>query len=148
MYLEKGDLTTHLYPEIIETIARADDSLVNQCINIAVDEAKSYLMRFDLKKLFGYQQGEDWTEPAVEDHNLKAKVKDLVCWHLVKLANPNISMELMRTGYEDAIKFFENIKKGQLFPDGWPLKEDDPDTTMGEGNRIYANGNAKRRNHW
>lgn len=147
-YILKGDLTTHLYPEIIETITRESDDIVNECVKIAIDEAKSYLMRFDLKALFGFIDGDSETEATVIDYNLKSKIKDLTCWHLIKLSNPNIDVAMFRTSYEDAIKWLDNIKKSQLSPDGWPYKVDESSTLMNEGAMVFGSSNTKRRNHW
>lgn len=148
-YLSKGDFETHVYAEIIDTITREQESIVNECIAVAIDEAKSYLMRFDLVKLFGdYSDPDNAIEPTVKDSALKSKIKDIACWHLIKLANPNINLELFRTGYEDAIKYLDNIKKSQLAPEGWVYKTDDAGTEFNEGGMVYGKSNTKKRNHW
>lgn len=144
MFILKGDLYSLLYPEIIEIITREDDTIVERAINTGIAEAKSYLSRFDLLQLFG--TGE--VEKTVDDENLKSKVIDLAVWQLIKLANPNIDLKLFRTNYEDAISFFEGVKKSKLGPDGWPYKIDDPETSFPEGNIISYSSNTKRNNHW
>lgn len=143
-YIIKGDLEILIYPEIIETITRANATLVDKAIATGIAEAKSYLMRFNLLKLFG----NDDTDPEVVDDNLKSKVIDLVCWQLIKLANPNVDLKLFRTNYEDALEFFKNVMKGQQSPDGWPYREDDPDTTMVEGAMVNSISNPKKKHHW
>jgi len=145
MYLLKGDLYIMLYEEIIETITRGDDDVVNRAIRTGISEAKTYLSRFDLLQLFGNDVDVD---PTIDDENLKSKVVDLVCWQLIKLCNPNIDLKLFRTNYEDAISFFDGVKKSKEAPDGWPYKIDDPDTPFPEGNIINATFNTKRTNHW
>ena len=94
-YLIAGDFDTHLYSEIRGEVIRDDNDILAKAVTSAITEAKSYLSRFDLLKLFG--KGE--VDATVEDENLKSKVKDIACWYMIKLANPNISMELFRTLY-------------------------------------------------
>jgi phage gp36-like protein len=144
MYLTPTELTTHIYPEIADEISREDDSIIEKAISEAIQEAKSYLSRFDLMKIFG----NDATEPIVEDENLKSKVKDIAVWRLVRLANPNISMALARTNYEDAIRWMKDVQKGTADPEGWPYKPTDQTTPLTEGAAIGWGSNTKRRNHF
>lgn len=143
-YLLKIDLTPPLYPEIIDTITREDEGIITKCIDKGIAEAKSYLVRFNLLALFGDAE----TDPTVTDENLKSVVKDLVCWQLIKLANPNIDMKLFRTNYEDAIAWLNNIKKSQLAPEGWLYKDDEADTPFPEGDIVSCTTNTQRKNHW
>lgn len=142
-YLLVEELNSHLRPEIIDKITREDDSIVENAISAAVAEAKSYLNKYDLTKLF-----DTAAVGFVNDLSLKMRVKDLTCWHLVKLGNPSLQMDLFRTSYEDAIRWFELIMKGQVDPDGWPYKSDDEDTERTEGQGFFSTSNTKRSNHW
>lgn len=145
-YLIKDDLTSHVYADLITEIVRGNDALVTKAINAAIAEVKAYLNRFDLEKLFSDQ---------VEDENLKDKVKDVACWKLVKLANPNIEMNLFKTLYDDAIKFFISVMKGQCEPSGWPYKTTTQDSSSDKvlvtdvnGTAISWSSNSKRHNHF
>lgn len=151
-YLSVGDFNSHLYPEIVSEITRdyvpGDDgsssAIATAAINEAIAEAKSYLSRFDLLKLFGT----DAIDATVEDEHLKSRVKDIAVWRLVRLANPNISMELARTNYEDAIRWFKDLQKGNADPEGWPYKPTELSTPLTEGTAIGYSSNQKRRNHF
>lgn len=136
--LTKDDLTTHLYPEIRDEITRGDDSLIDKAITNGEGEARSYLNRYDLATMFA---------TTFVNEYLKSLVKDIVCWHLIKLSNPNINLELFRTSYEDAIKTFEKVMKGSIDPE-WPLKQDDPETPNDDGGNIDWTSNPKRSNHF
>lgn len=118
--------------------------IVAKAIQAAVAEAKSYLSRYDLMQLFG----DDTTPETIADEHLKNIVKDIACWYLVRLANPNIDMTLFRTIYEDAIKWLVLVQKGQADPEGWPYKPDDPDTDYDESAGIQWSSNTKRRQHY
>jgi phage gp36-like protein len=140
-FLNKEDFKTHLYPEITDAITRMDDDIVTRGINAAIAEVKAYLSRFDLVKLFGNSSN----EPEVSSEHLKNITKDIACWHLIKLANPNVNLELFRTIYTDAIKFLEKVMKGQADPEGWPYKIDDTATPGNENQAIQWSSNRKRR---
>lgn len=118
--------------------------LVAEAIAAAISEAKGYLAKYKLSALF-----DDGETDFVTDKNLKNKVKDLACWNLIKLSNPNVNVAMFRTAYEDAIeKYFQEIQKGNIDPAGWIYATDDADTNRTEGQGFYSNSNTKRGNHW
>ena len=137
--LVKANLSTHIYAEITDIITRTDDTIVTKAIANAESEAKSYLNRFDIVAMFVTTNPDEW---------LKSLVKDLACWHLIKLANPNINLELFRTSYEDAKKYFKDVMLGNVEPADWPLRADDPATTFDESGHISSSSNTKRTNHY
>lgn len=119
--------------------------LVAEAIAAALAEAKGYLRKYDLLKLFGAGA----TAATVVDANLKSKVKDLACWHLIKLSNPNISVAMFRTAYEDARDdYFMEIQKGNIDPEGWDYVTDDEDTSRTEGQGFFSSSNDKRTQHY
>lgn len=158
-YLSKDDLITHVYPEIIDVITRSDDGVVNKCISAGIAEAKAYLNRFDQLGLFGT----DSADPTYRNEYLDTLVKDIICWHLIKLSNPNINIEIFRAAYTDSLKALEKIMRGIIDP-GWPLRTDTETSTGqwpggspgGEGinngidlsGNIAWNSNRKRESHW
>lgn len=142
-YLVKADLESHLYGENIDEITRDDDTKVTTAINAAVAEAKSYLSRFDLTKLFVDTDPDFINDAALKDH-----VKSLAVWKLIRLCNPNISLEMMRTNYEDAVEWLKMVQSGESDPAGWAYKPDDADTGYVEGSAIISSSNTKRTNHF
>lgn len=143
-YIVKADLKTHMYQEVIDEIIRTDVTIVDEAIDTAISEVKSYLSRFDLLKLFGNTE----TEAVVVDKYLKSLVKDIACWHVIKLANPNINLEFFRTIYEDALKFLTLVMKGQTDPEGWFYKVNDADTSFNENQTIQWYSNQKKTQHF
>lgn len=116
--------------------------LVAEAIAASLAEAKGYLRKYDLDALFG-------STPTVTDANLKSKVKDLACWHLIKLANPNVNIAMFRTAYEDARDdYFKEIQKGNIDPEGWEYVTDDDDTNRTEGSGFFSTSNDARTNHY
>lgn len=142
-YLTKDDLTTHIYAEVRDEITRADDTLITKAITTGVGMAKSYLNRYDLVAMFGVGD----TNPTFTDEFLNSVVKDIVCWHLIKLCNPNIDLTLFRQSYEDAIRFLEKVQRGGPDP-AWPLRADDPNTPNDDAGNVEYRSLLKRTNHY
>ncbi|HXS38324.1 MAG TPA: phage protein Gp36 family protein [Flavipsychrobacter sp.] len=153
-YLQKSDLYTNMYPEVIDEITRANesnppamygDAIVNDAINVAIQEAKSYLSRYDLVQLFGSADGS--VAPTLVDYNLQRKVKDIVCWHLLALCNTNIDMTLFEMKYNRSIEYLKDIQKGLVNPDGWPYI-DTTNETAPQGDAIDVQYFPKRNNNF
>ena len=138
-----ADLGTNIYAEIIDEITRGDETIAARAIDTAVNEAKLYLGKYDLLSLFG----SDDISPAVSDELLNCLVKDIACWHLLKLASPTADHAAYRTAYTDATSMLKNIMTGQAMPDGWPyaspVTNEIPDSTA-----ISWNSNVRRGNHY
>ena len=136
--LTKTDLTPPIYQEIIDEITRDDDSIVDKAIANGEGEAKSYLNRYNKAVMF---------DAAFDDEFFRGLVKDITCWHLIKLANPNVDMALFRTAYEDARRHFEKVQNGSIDPE-WPLRENDANTPIDDAGTIEWSSNTKRTNHY
>ena len=138
-----SDLHTNIYPEIITEITRADGSVADTAIATAIQETKMYLGRYDLVQLFGT----DTLPPSVTDEFLKTLVKNIACWHLIRLSNSGIDYAVFRTAYQDAINTLKNIMSGQAQPEGWPYAPV-TGTAIPDGNSISWSSNPKRSNHY
>ncbi len=134
------DLETNLYPEVIAEITRADATIAERAIATAVQEAKMYLSRYDLIQLFGT----DTVAATIEDEYLESLVKDLACWHLLRLSNTGVDYTVFRTAYQDAIAALKNIMSGQAQPQGWPYADTSATGTPPEGNSISWSSNERR----
>jgi phage gp36-like protein len=120
------------------------DAIITRIINAGIAEVKGYLSRYDVTVLF---DGTTLSDTVTEF--LKSITIDVIVWRLVKIAQPNIDLKLMRTSYEDAISWLTKVQQGKVDPDGWPYKSDDPNTPdFNESNAIQSSSNTKRRQHF
>ncbi len=141
--INASDLATNIYPEVINEITRNDSTITTTAISAAIQETKMYLGRYDLVQLFGT----DTINPTLDDPYLKALVKDIACWHLLRLCNSGASYTAYRTAYLDAIEVLKNIMNGKAQPQGWLYV----DTTMevtAKGDSINWSSNVKRNNYY
>ena len=142
-FLSKSDFRTHIYQEVIDLITHQDDTVLTTIITAAIGLMKTYLNRYDLVALFGTPT----TDPTYPDEFLKSLAKDIVAYKLAIIANPNINITTLRTGYEDAIESLKSIMKGGGDP-AWPLKPDDPTTPNDDAGLIEFRSNTKRTNYF
>lgn len=111
--LTRDDFKSHLYPELIAAIERADNTKLETAIKASQLLAKGFMSRFDKSALFS-AVGEE------RDEFLLMLLKDLTVWNFIVIANPNIDTEFHKERYDDAIKLLEKIQSGKMVPDGWP----------------------------
>lgn len=135
---------TTLYPEVIRQITRGDDEAVRLQIVAAEALAMSYLTKYDLKALFGTE-----SEPPTHPNELvKTVVKTIASYYLLKMANPNVNIELAQLDYKDAIAILRDIRDGKNNLVGVPYAADDPETDEDEaGGEVSWSSNVKRHNH-
>lgn len=136
----EGDDSLFAWTGTSYIVATDPDMIVTRAINAAIAEVKSYLSRYDVAAMFG--------ETPIGDEHLKNITKDVACWQLIRLSNPNIDLKLFRTNYEDATNWLKMVQKGQADPEGWPYKEDDPETPGNENSGIQWTSNKKKSQHF
>jgi hypothetical protein len=138
-----SDLYTHLYTDVLNEIIRNDNTVADKAIGAAIQETKMYLNRYDLVQLFGT----DTTAPTIQDEYLKSLVKDIACWHIVRLSNAGVDYAAARTVYEDALKALIAIQRGEAQPQGWPYL-DTSNETAPQGDSVVWSSGLKRENYF
>jgi hypothetical protein len=138
---------TSLYPEIIAAITRDDSQSAELHILAAEALVRSYLSKYDTVAIFGTEtEAPTYTGASVE--LIKKMIKIVASWYMVRMANPNVDIELYRLDYEDAVKWLSDLQKGNVNPD-LPYKPDDPETPADEsGEDVFWASCSKRTNHF
>jgi hypothetical protein len=108
------DLKTHLYTEVIETISRDEESLVQEAIDAAELEAVGYLERYDTEDLFSKEDGN-------RDKTLLMYLKDMAVWNLLAVSNPDTDLDFREKRYKTALNWLTKIQGGKLTPKKWVL---------------------------
>ncbi|MDR0814769.1 MAG: DUF1320 domain-containing protein [Bacteroidales bacterium] len=136
---------TSLYPEIINKITRNNQESAEMQILAAESYVRSYMSKYDLKAIFGTADTEP-TFTGADVNLIKKMVKIIASYYLVRLANPNVNIELYRADYEDALLWLKDLQSGAVNPT-LPYMEDDPNTPEIEGGSDVAwNSNPQRKN--
>jgi hypothetical protein len=138
---------TSLYPEIIETITRGSTDAAQMQIMAAESLVRSYMSKYDTLAIFGDMQNAP-TYMGADVELIKKVVKIIASYYLVRLANPNVNIELYRADYEDALAWLKQLQAGEVNPN-LPYAPDDPNTPENETeNSLYWGSNPKRDNHF
>ncbi|MBC7399836.1 MAG: hypothetical protein H7289_07800 [Mucilaginibacter sp.] len=138
-FITKEEFATHIHPEIMDLISRADDAKILVALETGKQQAESYLSRFDLPAIFS-ATGND----KVKYTSLITFIKDLGKWHFINLVNPNIDLALAEKRYDDAIKELGKIQAGKTTPRDWPLAIQ-PESAIGQ---FKITSRIKRGNHY
>lgn len=139
--------TTSLYPEIIKAITRDNTQAAELQILAAESLTRSYMSKYDCDAIFGTVDKEPTYKGAALEI-IKKVIKIIASYYLVRLANPNVDLELFRLDYQDALDWLKDLQKGDVAPD-LPYKPDDPNTPNDEsGDSVAWTSNIKRNNHF
>lgn len=123
MLVSVEDLSkTSLYGEIIQQITRGDQESAELQILAAESLVRSYMSRYDNDAIFGTGESKP-TYTGADVELIKKVVKIIASYYLVRLANPNVNIELYRADYEDSIKWLKDLQAGLVNPD-LPYKPD------------------------
>lgn len=148
------ELKTHLYEEIMNEIVRDDNAIINDAIATGIDEVKGYIAKYDLDAIFKYTTSATYPTitPWLAARNMKllSVVKDVTCWHIIRLSNPNIELPLRRVNYEDALSWLQRVQAGKIDP---LLPVPAPsNVALGNGGTLDGGikweSNYKRNNHF
>lgn len=139
MQITKADIGLAIYGEITDEISRNSNDLVNAKIAAGLGEVYGYLHRYDTDTMF--------TNNAWNDPFLKQLCVNIIAWHLIALCAPNISGDIIRQNYEDAIEYLKQVQRGTVRPN-WPLRPEDPSTNIDDAGNIQWSSNRKRNNHY
>lgn len=133
---------TTLYPEVIRQITRGDQEAVKLQILAAESLAKSYLTKYDLTALFGTES----RAASHPDELIKTVVRTIASYYLLKMANPNVNIELAQMDYKDAINILRDIRDGKNNLPGVPYATDDPATDEEGAGDVQWHSTPKRTN--
>lgn len=136
MFLTSEELKTAMYAHVIDTITEGDDSITEQAIEAAIEEAASYLSgRYDTGRIFS-AEGKERNAMILEN------VKVITVWCIITICNAETIYEMWKERYDRVIDYFTKVAKGTIAPN-LPLLTD------GEGNTSLKMrfGSHKKFNH-
>lgn len=99
-----------MYAHVIEEITEGDDSIVEQAIDAAIEEARSYLaQRYDVAKIFS-AEGKRRNAMVLEN------VKVIVIWRIITICNAETIYDMWKDRYDRVVDYFKNVAKGLITP--------------------------------
>lgn len=129
----KDDFRTIISIAVIDKLTGGDDGIINELIDTAVEEMKSYLRsRYDVAYTFDSGAG---------TMLIKMYLKDITLYHLFSRSNQNQIPIIRDTRYKQAIAWLNRVQEQIINPVGMQLLTD-VDKAL-----VKAGGNTKRNNH-
>jgi phage gp36-like protein len=155
MFLSQAELKSTIYDYQVDEITEGDDAIVEQAIEAAIDEVKSYLTpgglaewddgrkRYDVTAIFGATGNS-------RNALILAHVKTIAKWWIVQLSNPDIIYEQVKERYDRSVEFLTKVAKGIITIGSLP--EYTPPATDGNGNplpppEVAVYGSRQKFNH-
>lgn len=136
-FIDPEDYDATVHRDIIDSLTRGDDSILDICEDRAIEEMKSYLStRYDVKTLFSARHGE--RHPLVLMMCL-----DIATYHIYCVGNPQkLQNGIRKDRYDRAIEWLKAVSKGTVSINGAPLLEEDL-----RKQAFFYRGNPKRTVH-
>ena len=111
MFITVQEMKTVIYDHVMDDISANDDATVQQCIEAAVSEMKSYLAsRYDVAAIFA-ATGENRDPLILED------TKVIAVWNLIRLSNSELIYTQWRERYDRIVDFMKQVADGSITPD-------------------------------
>jgi phage gp36-like protein len=137
MFLNPSELESGIYGHVIDEIVQDDRDIVQQAIDAAVEEVKSYLaVRYDAAKVFG-TAGAERNALALEN------VKIIAIWNLIKLSSAEMLYDVWRERYDRVVDGLKLVAAGRTAPD-LPLLR----TERGDVLSAVRSGSHEKFNHY
>lgn len=136
-FIDSEDYDATVHRDIIDSLTRGDDSILDICEDRAIEEMKSYLStRYDVETLFSARHGE--RHPLVLMMCL-----DIATYHIYCVGNPQkLQNGTRKDRYDRAIEWLKAVSKGTVSINGAPLLEEDL-----REQAFFYRGNPKRTVH-
>lgn len=119
-FIDKSDYDATVHQDIIDSLTRGDDSILDICEDRAIEEMKSYLSaRYDVEAIFS-ARGE-------ERHPLVLMMAlDIATYHIYSVGNPQkMNNGIRQARYERAVEWLKGVQKGTVSINGAPLLEEE-----------------------
>lgn len=124
MFLTSNELKTAMYAHVIDEITEGDDSIVEQAIEAAVEEAASYLSgRYDTDKIFS-------AEGRQRNAMILENVKVITIWRIITICNAETIYEMWKERYDRVIAYLTKVAKGTVAPNLPTLTDSNGNTSL------------------
>lgn len=138
-FIQTSDYNASIHREIIETITRGDDEVVEICEDRAIDEMRSYLSgRYDCSAIFA-ARGSD------RNTLILMMAIDITIYHIFSIHNPQKLSQVRVDRYNRAVEWLKAVAAGKISIADAPLL---PEETLRNNAPTLIKGNAKKDQHF
>lgn len=138
-FIQTSDYNASIHREIIETITRGDDEVVEICEDRAVDEMRSYLSgRYDCDAIFAARGDE-------RNSLILMMAIDITIYHIFSIHNPQKLSQVRVDRYNRAVEWLKAVAAGKISIADAPLL---PEETLKKNAPTLIKGNPKKDQHF
>lgn len=138
-FINPEDYDASIHAEILNSLTRSDESIVEICEDRAISEMRSYLgERYDVDAIFSAE--------GADRHPLVLMMAiDITVYHLFCIHNPQKISQVRVDRYERAVEWLKQVAKRQVSVNGAPTLDSD---TQKQQSPWMMRSNPKRHNHY
>ena len=119
-FIDPQDYDATVHKDIIDSLTRGDDSILDICEDRAIEEMKSYLSsRYDVEQIFAAR--------GADRHPLVLMMAlDIATYHIYCVGNPQkLNNGIRQARYERAVEWLKAVQKGTVSVNGAPPRADE-----------------------
>ena len=138
-FITINDYDASIHREILDSLIREDETIIEMVEDRAVTEMKGYLARrYDTEAIFSATGSE-------RNQLILMLALDMTIYHIFCIHNPQKLSTMRKDRYERAIDFLKYVARGKANIDAAPLL---PEDELAKRSSFMVKSNPKRTNHY
>lgn len=137
-FINSEDYDASIHREILDSLTRNDDAIIEICEDRAIAEMRGYLSaRYDVDAIFS-AEGTDRNQLVL------MMAVDIAVYHLFSIHNPQKMSQIRKDRYERAVEWLKQVAAFKITIDGAPKL---PEDIQKQNSPWLMSSNPKRTNH-
>lgn len=137
-FIQLSDYDATIFRDILDTLVREDETLVEICEDRAIEEMRCYLSRrYDCNAIFN-------ASGNARNQLILMMAIDIAVYHIFCIHNPQKLSDVRRERYERAVEWLKAVAAEQISVSGAPLL---PEEQRNANAAFRITSNPKRHNH-
>ena len=137
-FINPEDYDASIHREILGSLTRDDESIVEICEDRAIAEMRGYLSaRYDVDAIFS-------AEGDARNQLVLMMAIDIAVYHIFSIHNPQKMSQIRKDRYERAVEWLKQVAAFNITIDGAPKL---PEEEQKQNSPWLMSSNPKRTNH-
>ena len=137
-FINPEDYDASIHREILGSLTRDDESIVEICEDRAIAEMRGYLSaRYDVDAIFS-------AEGDARNQLVLMMSHDIAVYHIFSIHNPQKMSQIRKDRYERAVEWLKQVAAFKITIDGAPKL---PEEEQKQNSPWLMSSNPKRTNH-
>ena len=137
-FINPEDYDASIHREILGSLTRDDESIVEICEDRAIAEMRGYLSaRYDVDAIFS-------AEGDARNQLVLMMAIDIAVYHIFSIHNPQKMSQIRKDRYERAVEWLKQVAAFKITIDGAPKL---PEEEQKQNSPWLMSSNSKRTNH-